>query len=112
MLFFFLMIQRRPRSTRPVTRFPYTTRFRSEQVAVDAAFLRRYCRRIVRAFLMRREPAFLDYHLAALRKIGRLPGVVDVVIALAAEAGASVANPGKAVRQLLEGFNRDRTSVV
>src|SRR3546814_6819112 len=31
-IFFFLRIRRPPRSTRTDTRFPYTTRFRSEQV--------------------------------------------------------------------------------
>lgn len=72
----------------------------SEQMEVEEIFLRRYYRMIVRAFLTRREPAFMDYHLTALRKVGRLPGVVDIAIALAAEVGASVANPGKAFRQL------------
>src|SRR3546814_19846435 len=38
-----------------------------EQVAVAAAFLRRYYRLIVRVFLMRREPAFVDSQLAAPR---------------------------------------------
>lgn len=74
--------------------------------AVEAAFLKRYYRLIVRGFLTRREPGFMDYHLDALRKLGRLPGVADIALALAAEAGASVANPGKAFRQLAEGFNR------
>lgn len=72
----------------------------------EAAFLRRYYRLIVRGFLTRREPAFMDYHLTALRRIGRLPGIVDIAIALGGEARASFANPGKALRQLTESLGR------
>src|SRR3546814_7550736 len=40
MLVFFLMIRRPPRSTRTDTLFPYTTLFRSIEVAVEALRLR------------------------------------------------------------------------
>src|SRR3546814_6039202 len=42
-LYFFLMIQRPPRSTRTDTLFPYTTRFRSlDHVVIDAGIQPRY----------------------------------------------------------------------
>lgn len=73
---------------------------------VENAFLRRYHRLLVRAYLTRRDRDFIDYHRDALRKAGRLPGMFDLAMALVAEAGASIADPAKAIRHLTEGFSR------
>src|SRR3546814_10373368 len=53
MFFFFLMIQRPPRSTRTDTLFPYTTLFRSSRAHASVALFSFQCSTPVRALLAR-----------------------------------------------------------
>jgi glycosyltransferase involved in cell wall biosynthesis len=71
-----------------------------ELAALERGFLRRYYRLLVRGVVMGRGRDFLDYHLAGLRQARRLPGVIDLAAAAAAEAADSLAHPGKLVRFL------------
>lgn len=79
-----------------------------ELEAVEDVFLRRYYRMLVRACVTRQDRTFIDYHREALRKADRSPGMLDVALALAAEAVASVADPAKAIRRMGESVSRRR----
>lgn len=80
----------------------YGPRFMAEDElrAVERAFLRRYYRNLVRAFVTRRGRAFFDEHLAGLRAAGRMPTALDLVAATLQEFRAAVARPDKVRRHL------------
>lgn len=67
---------------------------------IERRQLRRYYRRLLRSYFQSGGAAFRRHHLAALRELGRAPGPVDLVRALAEEAVASVKQPGKLLRQV------------
>lgn len=77
-----------------------------ELAAVESRFLRRYYRILVRGAIVRPAKGFMAYHLDGLREMGRMPGPLDIGRAVAAELGASVADPGKLVRHLRDSLAR------
>jgi glycosyltransferase involved in cell wall biosynthesis len=66
---------------------------------VERQFIKRYHRLLVRRFVAR-DRAFLDYHLPRLRTEKLMPGTLDVVRAVAAEAVASIAQPARVYREI------------
>lgn len=66
---------------------------------VERQFVRRYHRLLVRRFVAR-DRTFLDHHLPRLRTEKLMPGAVDVLRAVAAEAAASIARPARVVQEI------------
>jgi glycosyltransferase involved in cell wall biosynthesis len=66
---------------------------------IERQFVRRYHRLLVRRFVAR-DRTFLDHHLPRLRTEKLMPGAVDVLRAVAAEAAASIARPARVFQEI------------
>jgi len=71
-----------------------------ELTHVERAFLRRYYRLLIRAFLTGQDRAYFEFHMEGLRAADRSPNFGDLCLAAASELGTSVTNPIKLVRYL------------
>src|SRR3546814_17575763 len=101
--FFFLMRRRTPRSTRTDTLFPYTTLFRSSDVASVVAQQRREDLRVPAAAGRDLDQGLAGFHAEERQRVGRMAvRVADDVVRIAPVAGDGL-------RQRV-GFGLDRKS--
>lgn len=71
-----------------------------ELAAIEARFLRRYYRFLVRNAVLLRERQFFQYHVEALRQADRYPGIGALAWATMTELALTVLRPFRAVEHL------------
>lgn len=73
---------------------------------LEQAHLRRYYRMLLRGALTRPVDDFVDFHMAGLREMNRVPRAMDLVRAFGDELHASLVHPGKVVKHLRNSLAR------
>ena len=76
---------------------------------LERQFLRRYYRILVRETVLGAGRDFRAFHLEGLREAGRMPGIIDIVRAVAEEAAGLTGRPQRALSRLGEMLHRSRT---
>jgi glycosyltransferase involved in cell wall biosynthesis len=71
-----------------------------ELAMLEARFLRRYYRFLIRSAVLLRERQLFDFHVNALRQVGRLPGAGDLARAAMGEVERAMLQPLVAVKHV------------